>query len=176
MATTHSNSKSHAGFSLVELITAIVIVGILAAVALPRFINLTGDANIATLESMGGAILSASNLVYAKSVIQGVQSDATANVDLDGDGTNDVQVRYGYPSGSRSNGVSQIMGGTFATEWTWSTDYGRTVFWLTTAKLGGRSGEYINQTAVRNSNCYLLYRPAASAGAAPTITYVTTDC
>ncbi|MFK7912369.1 MAG: type II secretion system protein [Pseudomonadales bacterium] len=168
--------QTQQGFTLVELVVTIILLGILSAVAVPRFFSVSSEANIAVLESMGGAILAASSQVYARSLMAGVQSEATANVDLDGDGSNDVQVRYGYPSGSRNNGVSKIIGGGFATEWTWSTSYGDGTFWLTTAALGGRSGVYVNQTAVRNSGCYILYVPAAAAGAMPTVSYVTTDC
>lgn len=171
-----SLSSHQSGFTLVELITAMILLGILAAVSVPRFINISTEARIAVLESMGGAILSAASQVYAKAFIAGVQRESSANLDLDGDGVDDVEVQYGYPSGSRNNGVSKIMGNSFATEWTWSTSYGDGRFWLTTASLGGRSGVYVNQTAVRNSGCYILYDPATAAGETPAISYVTTDC
>ncbi len=169
--------KSHqSGFTLIELIAVIVILGVLTGIAVPRFANLSSSAHVATLKSMGGAILSAANLVHAKSVVLGVQSQPLTSIDLDGDGSADVEVKYGYPSASRRNGISKIMGGSFASNWTWSTTYGDTRFWLTTASLGGRSGEYVNQTAVRASGCYILYDPATSAGGTPKISYVTTDC
>jgi MSHA pilin protein MshA len=168
--------SSQAGFTLIELVVVIVILGILAVTAAPKFLDLSADANKAVLESMGGAILSATKLVYAKSVIKGVQGQAKTNIDLDGDGVDDVEVIYGYPSASRSNSISKIMGSDFETQWTWSTTYGDTRFWLTTASLGGRSGQYVNQTAVRASGCYILYDPATGAGTLPAVTYVTTGC
>ena len=176
MLSKQSLSTHQPGFTLIELISAIVILGVISAIAVPKFQNMRSSANQAVLRSMGGAILSAANQVHAKSIIQGLQNEPLANIDLDGDGINDVEIKYGYPSASRSNSISKIMEGNFSNDWTWSTTYRDTRFWLTTASLGGRSGEYINQTAVRASGCYITYDPATSESDYPTINYVTTNC
>lgn len=163
------------GFTLIELIVVMIMLGILSATAYPKLINLRTEANIRTLETMGANILSTANIVHAKSVLLGVQNQASANIDVDGDNINDVAVVYGYTSAHRSNGVPKIMKGDFASAWTWSSNASNNTFYLTTAKLGKRSGLYINNTAVTASNCYLMYYQASST-VAPRISYVTTNC
>lgn len=57
------------GFTLVELIVVIVILGILAATALPKFINVGKEARIASLNQLAGSLRSTANLVYAKCMV-----------------------------------------------------------------------------------------------------------
>jgi len=93
------------GFTLIELILVIVILGIIAATAIPKFSNLTRDARIAKLEGMRGAMHSGTTMIYSKAVIQGkISGDDT--ITLDGAS---ISLHSGYPIGHWAYGLSHTV-------------------------------------------------------------------
>lgn len=69
--------KAQQGFTLIELVMVIVILGVLAAVAIPKFVDLKGDAETATANGVAGALSSGSAINYSLYAAKGT-SGSTA--------------------------------------------------------------------------------------------------
>lgn len=100
--------KNASGFTLIELVAVIVILGILATTALPKFIDLTKDTRTAAMLTAVGSIKSAAQLVNAKVLTSGTPTDSTVR-QVDIGGGNLIDVQNGYPACS-PNGIIKASG------------------------------------------------------------------
>lgn len=92
--------KNSRGFTLIELVVVIIILAILAAVALPRFISVTDDAHESAVRGTGGALASAVLLVRSQWEVNRSTGVANPNLNVAGFGEDNVDVNSdGWPVG-----------------------------------------------------------------------------
>ncbi|WP_318465467.1 type II secretion system protein [Photobacterium leiognathi] len=177
--------KKQQGFTLIELVVVIVILGILAVTAAPKFMNLQGDARHASLQGLKGAIQGASGIVYGKAAIEGIES--TKGTVSAGAGT--VSTLFGYPEAS-ANGIVKAIVGT-GTDGDWvskafgdANSIGSRVIFVPKQyksqmdKVTGVEGDG-SATKPANTipkNCFLVYTPAQSSSAPATVQLASNAC
>jgi len=148
------------GFTLIELVVVITILGILAAFAVPRFIALDTSARVATVTGLEGTVKSAASLARGMSMA----SQNAVSVVMEG---NTVNLADNYPDAS-ANGIANAI----------NINAGANGDFTFTAGAPAATGTAIwkRNGAPTPNNCSVSYVPPVAAGDTPTVTVVTTGC
>ncbi len=143
------------GFTLIELVVVIVILGILAVTAAPKFIDLTSDAKSSVVQAVRASLSSARDLAHAKALVRGNLGD---DMSIAGE---TISFANGYPTAA---GIALLMDVDITSE---TSD---AVFDLST------SGNAATYSYKNLTNCQAVYTETSDQNTPPEVTATTSGC
>ena len=153
------NAKtSQKGFTLIELVVVIVILGILAVTAAPKFIDLTGDAKGSVIKAVQGSLNSAADMAHAKALVEGTE---TGPLSIAGE---NITFVHGYPDKESINRLMDI-----------DTSSSESVFVFTEAATVS-SATYSYKGVTTPSTCIATYNESTAKNTKPVINSNTDEC
>ncbi|UGA54527.1 prepilin-type N-terminal cleavage/methylation domain-containing protein [Vibrio sp. VB16] len=160
--------KRQGGFTLIELVVVIVILGILAVTAAPRFLNLQEDARVSAIQGLSGAINGAGGIVFGKSAIDGIESLAKGATGASiTEGSTTINTVFGYPTAADL--PDAVTGLDNETDWDGFVKKNGKAYRATFASDAIK--KYADIT-----KCYVEYIEPTESGNTPTVNVNVDDC
>ena len=184
--------KRQSGFTLIELVVVIVILGILAATAAPKFMNLQGDARISALSGLKGSVKSAISMVYSKAILKGIEKSETGKVcangsDLNGATCSDpIDIVYGRPDATADGLIKSLDieskavessgdANDTTVEWNYFVSGNSIVIFSSSGGLAPKD-QKVKTGDQQAEGCNLTYTKSTGETAAPEVTVTTNKC
>ncbi|MEH6735401.1 MAG: type II secretion system protein [Shewanella sp.] len=147
------------GFTLIELVVVIIILGILAVTAAPKFINLQGDAYESTLSGLKASLQGANTLVYSKAAIAGDEKSADTTVQIGSSTADTVMITYGYLQNDATS-LEDALQIDIASDWTITAGANLTTATIIYQSRSPYAAAGTGATATAAVDCHLEYTPA----------------
>jgi MSHA pilin protein MshA len=159
-----SIKAAQGGFTLIELIVVIVILGILAATALPKFASLSGEARLASLNAAKGSLSATSAMTHGKYLVA-----PAGTIKVEGTSVT-MNTTSGYPAAStqaEADALAAAAGLSSADYKVYVSGNGDTEPTVTAGQFAVVPNSIVNtKTAAK---CFVLYTSSTTANTAPTI-------
>ena len=167
----------------IELVVVIVILGILAATAAPKFMNLQSDARISALNGLKASVKSASAMIYSKAILAGKEkatADEAKKVCANGPEstatstcTDEITIAYGYPTADAAGIIATLQDGAAActsftcaegTDYDWGYDTKDSVLYI------------FSVNAPDKEHCAIKYTAPTTLNGTPKIETASSGC